>query len=74
MIIRKLLTFFLACIFVPVPIRALVAFVIHLFSKEPWDNMSQLFLIFSTIGAFIIWGIDELLRKVADWESIQSGM
>jgi hypothetical protein len=139
MIIRKLLTFFLACMLIPaiialfslgsaleflgtfwflffygmpllllygLPIsclsdkvtsefsasaRALVAFGFHMFfgiilvfllhlfnigffKNEPWNDLSQLFLIFSTVGAFVVWGIDEILRKVADWEKIQSGM
>ncbi|KMJ57242.1 hypothetical protein AB685_17730 [Bacillus sp. LL01] len=134
MIIRKLLTYFLACILVPAlisvwslpsiseflgvfwllflygapflllyglpvsclsdmvtqkispSIRAFIAFVIHLFfglilifilhlfNNEAWDNLSRLFLICSTVGSFLVWGIDEILRKVADWETIQSGM
>lgn len=134
MIIRKLLTFFLACILIPaiialfslsssgefigwfwvffmsgapllllygMPIsflsdkitkklspfiRLVVSFVVHLFFgiilvfiilflvNERWDELSRLFLVCSTVGAFVVWGIDEVLRKVADWEKIQSGM
>ncbi|CAG9620424.1 hypothetical protein [Sutcliffiella rhizosphaerae] len=40
-----------------------------------WNGgIGKLLFICSTVSSFIVWTIDEILRKVANWEKIQSAM
>ncbi|MED4015109.1 hypothetical protein [Sutcliffiella cohnii] len=52
-------------------------FIVGFIFKEPfgeWGLFGGILFIGSTLASIILWSVDELLRKLVDWESIQSAM
>ncbi|MDQ0166529.1 hypothetical protein [Bacillus horti] len=56
----------------------IITFILYLFQNttfdEYWIQWGKLMFIASILSSFVLWMIDEILRKIADWERIQSSL
>lgn len=56
----------------------IITFILYLFLNttfyEYWIQWGKLMFMASTLSSFVLWMIDEILRKIADWENIQSSL
>jgi len=42
--------------------------------QEYWIQWGRLMFIASTLGSLVFWSVEEILRKLVDWESVQRSM